>query len=870
MADDSFLPGVPSPSDADLKAKLQSFADFATPYSQAANSIDDYIQDLRQIIQAAANPPQLSLSLMGRGLGSENFDNPDVIDRWEQKFPYRFVVLQAVAPASGTNTGSKTSYNQVAEYVLPINPGEITITTPFAIKTTITSRGVLEEHNGMPIKQIVMRGTTGWYYSRPSGPKTGNPSILGTIFAGTAQAIQGVQNQANSLISTISPQSTNAAQQPPNGDLVNTGYFQYHMLRLFLETYVEVKKQPGSQALRLALVMDKDSAAYLVTPQNFVTPRTAASPMEYPYAINMLAWGTVPQWGFATAQDQLGAKLNNSLNDLQRAFNALRQLRQTVSAAINVVSAVKADVNSNILGPLNQVILLLKDLTSIPATIADLPASLQQSLQNSVIANWNSLSAQLNSNGPALNTPGPGGSTPPGAPKLTQDILGTVNTQVQSMANENTGSNSFTGPANTSFIPAALNNINLTDSITVSQLATTPAQTLAISDAMNTALNTTNNDVNNLITNLQGLSTSLEPSISILDPLDPSWDLLYNISDSIGNLYSLMADGTLLNSQNDQSQSQDSASVATSAMAFWQQQADANNIPFTTPVGKFSVPLPYGATLEQLASQYLSDPTRWPEIVALNGLQYPYIDEDGFIYPFTDNGNLSQFTVSDATNLFVGQTIYLSSNTQISSPRLITRIEILTSSEILIDVNGPQNLDSFTTADGAQMLAYLPYTVNSMRQIYIPSPTPPNQNELNTTPITFINDDPNLVRFSRIDWLLSPSMDLAVSQNGFFNLAYGKSNLTQAAILKVQTRQGSLLLHPQFGIPINIGDSMADADPKAIADSLINLFKTDERFGTPQSVNITLANGAAIVNIVAMVNMGQNNILPIIIPLSEQ
>src|SRR5665213_633945 len=132
--------------------------------------------------------------LMGRGLTLDNFNSSAALTVWKQSYPYRLLDLRV---------HSDGHYGVIAEFRLPINPQELTITTPFAIKTTITSQGVLEEHNGIPIKMIKIRGTTGFWISRPSAPKsTGNSSILGTVFGGTIQAAQGVQNQLGKLTSS--------------------------------------------------------------------------------------------------------------------------------------------------------------------------------------------------------------------------------------------------------------------------------------------------------------------------------------------------------------------------------------------------------------------------------------------------------------------------------------------------------------------------------------------------------------------------------------------------------------------------------------------------------------------------------------------
>lgn len=94
---------------------------------------------------------------MGRGLKVDFFSGADILSRWSQKFPYRLLVLESQAD---------NKYALVSSFRLPVNPQEISVDTPFAIGVTVTSQGILEEHNGFPLKQISIQGTTGVHIGR--------------------------------------------------------------------------------------------------------------------------------------------------------------------------------------------------------------------------------------------------------------------------------------------------------------------------------------------------------------------------------------------------------------------------------------------------------------------------------------------------------------------------------------------------------------------------------------------------------------------------------------------------------------------------------------------------------------------------------
>ena len=841
----------------------QQFANSSTaqPAGVASNAQSNSIAKI-QAIASGQTFYQINSDLMGRGLSVSNFtSSSSIVNNWSQNYPYRLIVMELLA--NGT-------YAYRAEFRLPINPSEMSITSPFAIKTTITSGGVLEEHNGIPTKVITVNASTGFYISKPSNSPSTN--LLGQIFSNTISSASTLLQQISTPLTPVFNTNTAATSSgvagntaAVNSDLTNTGYFQYHLLRMFLETYVEAKKLPGNQNLRLVFEIAKDRVDYLVTPQSFTTKRSITSPLEYNYVLQFLAWGTVPfgQISNLPADNAISLIASNT-STLQTLFSSLQALRKTVTDFNNLVSAVNTDVNNNILGPINAVIMIVKSALGIPQTVADLPQQLRFDLQSSVIANWNSLVSTINSPQSVTPTASNTGVDPALVSQIT-DIVGNI-------TNENSGSNAFVGPAsgsNGAYVQSLLDNLSLTNSVQITQLPLTSSQQLAIQNATNNALNTNTNQINQLINNLQNLSTSLLPYIENLIATDDTWDLLYSIQDSIANLSAYTADGGTNNSLNSQTNATINSNLSTNALTFWQSTSSNNNIPFTSAQGKFAVPFPFGSTLEDLAFTYLGDSTRWMEIAAINGLQPPYIDQNGFIYDFINNGFQNQFTLSTAENLYIGQTIYISSNTQPSISRTIQRIDEISSTNFIITVDGSANLSSFTVIDSAQILAYLPFTLNSMQQIYIPTNQTSTDFDLQTKPITFLDENVDYIKFTKIDFLLDSNFDLAITSNGFQNLAYGTSNLLQAAKLKMAIPKGSLPLHPNFGAGITPGININDIDLQSLASSISSSFSQDYRFNAPSTINLQIPEPQAL-TVTVVASVSQNNaILPITFPLVQ-
>jgi hypothetical protein len=805
----------------------------------------DDLSQIRKIQSLEGQQTFISSSLMGRAINIEKFNETSRLD-WNQNFPYVLHVLQVIG----------SGYASVASFRLPINPQDLVINSQFASKVTVTSLGILEEHNGIPLKQININATTGIFLGRlQNDAKNPNTSIIGTLFAGTISAAQSFVSSVKNTVSAFGQigsgsQGRNSVDPAQSGDLRQTGYFQYHMLRMFLESYAELKKSPAGKAYRLAFEMVKDKQTYLVTPQAFTTRKSASSPMEYQYSLNMIAWSAVDisgRSGVSPVDPGVGA-IRSDIGATRRLFNALRSFRKTASKFKNIISNARADVESNIYGPINNIIIGTKEVLSIPKTIADFPKSLRDSFQTSVAANWDSLS------------------------RTNEELRKLFDGKMRAIALSVNGSGSalpFAGTGTQQLLKSSsLDSIDLTDAIEIDSLPLTDSQINALQEAIESALLLDESDYIALAEELQALSNSLSIDISLKAATDEEWDILYAIQDAIAELLASIADGSKRNSLSSNENANGNPSRALNALDYWEGSTQAAGIDFTKPVSKFAVPFPFRSTLEELSAAYLGTPLRWQEIAALNGLQYPYVDEDGFTYNFIANGSNNSFNIATNANLQINQTIFLLSDTQKSSRRKIQAINKITATNYQIVVDGEPDLANWTTADNAKIRAYLPNTINSMRQVYIPADGSPDASNLETRPITFIDDDPEMVKFSKIDLLLDSNFDLAITSDGFANLAFGKTNLLQAAKLKMATIAGTNLLHPEYGGGVEVGSSMAELDIDGIINRINTSFASDPRFNAPSAIDIVPNGDSVVMTIAASVRRG-NGILPITIPLTE-
>ena len=821
----------------------------AASYGGAQGSQNDTAQvsaNVSNLMKLAEGQTDYIVGLQTRS--SLRFDNlnstqdADLIGR----FPYLFYVLQATKNPSGEN---KDTYSVVSAYRLPINPQDLQITTPFAIKTTVTNRGILEEHNGAPLKSISLSGTTGSRFNRAvSIGKQNNISNAITngtlgIFQSTAEAISDFVDGNKSLFDINSDGSTS-----DKDGIKSTGYYQYHLLKMFLEAYAEIKKNPGGAQYRLAFAMPKDKTTYLVTPNVFVSKRSVASPMEYNYSISMTAWATVDignKQGADNTQLEL-TKTNPSL--IKDALNAISEARKKIKKFSNIVSTARSDIEANVLGPINNVILTYKELVSAAYQVADFPQSVKETFAGSVISSWSRFQSQF-----ALEDRNKISS-------IIQQQSG-VATYVQLPNEPNTYESAPIFTYKTNAIVSFIEDIN------VNLLSLHTSQIVAMQNAIDRSKLVNANDINAVISLLNSIHDDAEKLIQDLDPQNEEWDLLYSLKEAIQQNQRLLASSDFYRSSSEDSNSLSDYYNATTSMGFWSRASDAGDNDFTIPKGKFSVQMTHGTSLEQLALNYLGNVNRWGEIAALNGLQYPYVDEEGFTRNLIIPGDNQIILLNDVTNLMINQVVYLMSNTQPSIKVRIKSIKKNNDQEYSLNLDTPIDLNIYKTLDNAKIRAYLPYTVNHLSDIYIPTEQTSSDYSLDEiVPVNFLENNPALIKFSKIDLALTAENDLAIGQDGFFNLSYGKGNLLQAARLKLQTPEGSLPLHPNYGLGAQIGENLNDIDFSNFINKIRNNFKQDPRFLDPSSIDLRVIDGAFKLDITAKLSNMQG-ILPINMPL---
>jgi hypothetical protein len=808
------------------------------------------LNSVREVATMAAtnNKSQFKEALKEYGTWQEGVMRTNLL-RWNQIYPYCLILARA-----WTDDQGKTDYDERARFVLPLAPEQLQIQIPPAITVTKTLGGVVEEHNGIPFRMIVAQGSTGTFPLRTAVISKESQGIFGGIGAGTLQAVQQTRALANNFTSQLGSLMGSNAPQPGNSlnpmetqvELDSTGYFQMNLLRRFLEGYAEAKKV-GNSDLRLIFAIFKDGLAYVVTPVMFNVRRDASAPLKYRYDLQLKAWHALDP---ATLMDPASISLftKDYRSTLSKMLDTIVAAQKVIMSAVSIVNAVRADV-ARVLNVIRQVALVIKNIIGVLVAIIDLPRQLITALKETLVSSWAVIKSAIVGSGQdsllgalaAYSTTqqhgtlqGRGQAERPRFPLINQAGI-----ELPPSVLDGIFANPYTKASNDFLSLVTLNNLEIPAALQ-ERINAEYARVAAFRPADFARMRDQINEVAASIADTVGASntqfdTTYDRS-SVATTRTPNledFSILYAINDVIGVLNELAA----------------VPDVATNTtMDYVAGIAAQSGIAFQTPASKYAIPFPYDSTLENISAQYLKDPDRWMEIALLNGLREPYIDEVGFDVPLLSNGNLSEIVLADATNLKIGQPVWLQSSFVIREKRHIVNIKEVSVGNYVLTLDGPADLDKYKVASHAFLHAFLPDTVNSEQLIYIPSDIVVEDNS-ELAKIPGINAFDSLLEVGGVDMLLTSENDLAVTNDGDCRLAYGMSALVQRAKIALGTPKGSLMRHPNFGLPINIGQSIADLDVNSLADACKNLFTADPAFDGVSTLALKVQGPVVSINL---------------------
>ena len=126
-------------------------------------------------------------------------------DRWDKIYPYRLIVVDAnknYLPIGNSvpndirilsdSATIRADYSNKWSFVLPVTPQQFSISNSYAINTTFTARGVLEEHSGLRVKDIMMSGTFGIMPTRSTYDAPAKTPFIKSVLESTTRAAESI------------------------------------------------------------------------------------------------------------------------------------------------------------------------------------------------------------------------------------------------------------------------------------------------------------------------------------------------------------------------------------------------------------------------------------------------------------------------------------------------------------------------------------------------------------------------------------------------------------------------------------------------------------------------------------------------------
>jgi hypothetical protein len=261
------------------------------------------------------------------------------------------------------------------------------------------------------------------------------------------------------------------------------------------------------------------------------------------------------------------------------------------------------------------------------------------------------------------------------------------------------------------------------------------------------------------------------------------------------------------------------------------------------------VKLQYGEDLPRLANRFFGESNRWIEIAIANGLKPPYIDEVGERINLISNAAGNQINI-DATNItgelnidkvFINQVVLLQSDTQtFPEQRIITNIrEISVSGNIVMELDGEDDLDKYKLNENAHIRVFKPNTINSSFYVLIPSDEPLPEDADIDLPF-FLQTKGEDEKRQKVDLALDSNGDLIFNPTDDFNLSFGLDNAVQAIKLKFAVEEGELDRHDDYGLIALQGETNSDINSirVAIVNSIREQIVADSRFERIETLDV--------------------------------
>ena len=247
------------------------------------------------------------------------------------------------------------------------------------------------------------------------------------------------------------------------------------------------------------------------------------------------------------------------------------------------------------------------------------------------------------------------------------------------------------------------------------------------------------------------------------------------------------------------------------------------------------VPVPFEISLDSMAKKYLGAAQRWFELVTINNLQPPFVDNVGekFTPQAPPASNNLIITTGTIENLAPGVRIGIGSNRYREETRIIEKVVANEDDTVVLFLGGKNDLNKFLPNEGAFIRVYKPGTVQENSIILIPSPgdstlgpakPTPKKDEIRRIEKAFIQFGIDIAKDEKTD-------DWIIDATGNFKLSYGVNAIRQSVRQILRTNVNELPYHPAFGVNYELGKQFVGTVDEAvkIGELLVSSITKDRR-----------------------------------------
>lgn len=490
---------------------------------------------------------------------------------------------QAGAPSDATNLTTST-------YFLDIPPQSIQQKEIFANNIQATRKGVIVETEGVVFRDIVIAGTTGVFPGERGGSNT---------------------PQANFTDITKNPPKGPTGVDPKTGKSTASnvktysGYEEFIRLRQFFLAYAQSKVERDGD-LFLIFVNQKDNQTLIVEPMEFNMERNSKSPMMYNYRIVLKGIGDLNAlFKTSSSADARKSGFLGQLEDIGNASAniqaAIQQGRATFNQSIRLLTRISQSVDQTINGPLRQLQFASEDLKDGVATVFSLPEILIRNATSAILATREN----LNEVGSTINT-----------------ALGTSSGfRVANSSDRATSAASFSQQREVVTKIQSDNRVSIPRSF----------------------IENTKTDISNLSNNLADFVGLGDPAYDAIKGRTSTItaDPLKVVSDEeallLGEFMNVQAALNIALASNVMFQPDSEIAFEEASQEFTNPALPSDQqIRISRPKSVREVIVQRNDTLERIAQREYGDALRWIDLVVLNSLKPPYIDEaggDGILKP---------------------------------------------------------------------------------------------------------------------------------------------------------------------------------------------------------------------------------------------